>query len=46
MKTPWSKLLQYGTGVAAIIVLAVAGIIMMATVALAIALTKISLFIK
>ena len=46
MKTPWSKLLQYGTGITTIIVLAVAGIIMMAAVALAIVLTKISVFIE
>ena len=46
MKTPWSNLLQYGTAVAAVVVLAVAGIIMMATVALAVLLAKLSVFIK
>ena len=46
MKTPWSKLLQYGTGVAALIVIAVAGIVMMATVAIAIVLTKILVIIR
>jgi hypothetical protein len=46
MKTPWNKLLQYGTGIAAIIVMAIAGMIMMAAVAIAVVATKISLFIK
>jgi len=46
MKTPWGKLLQYGTGIAAVLVLAIAGLIMMATVGLAVVATKISVFIK
>lgn len=46
MKMPWSSLLQYGTAFAAFIVMTIAGIIFLAVVAVAIVLTKLSVFIK
>ena len=46
MKTPWSKLLQYGTAFAAALVITVASIILVAVVAVGIVIAKISLVIK
>jgi hypothetical protein len=46
MKTPWSNLLQYGAGLAVIVVMLAAGLIMFAVVGLAVALAKLSVFIK
>ena len=46
MKTPWSSLIQYGVGIATIVVMAICGIILLAVVGVAIALTKLSIFIK
>jgi hypothetical protein len=46
MKTPWSKLLQYGAGFATIVVLCIAGIILMSVVGVGVLLTKFSDFIR
>lgn len=46
MKTPWSNLIQYGVGVATIAVMAICGIILLLTVGVAIAIVKVSVFIK
>jgi hypothetical protein len=46
MKTPWSNLLQYGTATATIIVLSICGIALLATVGVAVVLSKILVFIK
>lgn len=46
MKTPWSSLLQYGTGFAVITVLLVAGLILFVAVGLGILLAKMAVFIK
>lgn len=41
MKTPWSSLLQYGTAIATLIVMSIAGIIFLAVVGVAILITKV-----
>ncbi len=46
MKTPWSNLLQYGAGIAVIVVLLAAGLILLTVVGLAVVLAKLSVFIK
>ena len=46
MKTPWSSLLQYGTGFAVFTVMVAAGFILLVTVGLGILLAKIAVFIK
>lgn len=46
MKTPWSDLLQYGAGIAVIVVLLAAGLILFAVVGFAVLLAKLSVFIK
>ena len=46
MKTPWHKLLQYGTALAAVTVILLAGVILLAVVGAAIVLSKILVFIK
>lgn len=46
MRTPWSKLLQYGAGIATIAVICASAIILLAVVGLAVVLTKMSEFIK
>jgi len=46
MKTPWSNLLQYGVGTAAMIVIIAGGIIMLTIVGIAVLISKIGVFIK
>lgn len=46
MKTPWSNLLRYGVGTAAMIVIIAGGLIMLTIVGIAVVLSKISVFIK
>jgi len=46
MKTPWNSLLQYGTAVAALIVITICGAILMAVVAGAIVISKILVIIR
>lgn len=46
MKTPWSKLLHYGEGFAALAVILIAGLIMFSAIGLAVLLAKLSAFIK
>jgi len=46
MKTPWSNLVHYGVGTAAIIVIIAGGLIMLPIVGIAVVLSKISIFIK
>ena len=46
MKTPWSKLLDHGTAVAALIAITVCGVVLMTVVAAAVILTKILVIIK
>jgi len=46
MKTPWSKLLDYGVGFAAIVLMSIAGIIVLTAIGLAVLLSKLSVFIK
>ena len=46
MKTPWSSLLQYGTGFAVITVLLGAGLILFVAIGLAVILAKLAVFIK
>jgi hypothetical protein len=46
MKTPWSDLLQYGAGIAVIIVILFASILLLAVVGVAVVLTKIMWYIK
>lgn len=46
MKTPWSDLLQYGAGIAVIVVMLAAGLIFFAVLGVAIILAKLAVFIK
>lgn len=46
MKTPWSNLLQHGTAYATILVLAIAGVLLLATVAVVVILTKLSVLVR
>jgi hypothetical protein len=46
MKTPWSNLVTYGVGGAAILVIAIGGIIMLSVVAVAVLISKFLVFIK
>lgn len=46
MKTPWSNLVQYGVGLAVLLVMAVGGIIMLSIVGIAVVISKILVFIK
>lgn len=46
MKTPWSKLLQYGAGIAVIVVMLAAGLVFFAVVGIAVILAKLAVFIK
>ena len=46
MKTPWSNLLQYGVGTAAMIVIIIGGLIMLAVVGMAVLVTKFLVFIR
>lgn len=46
MKTPWSSLLQYGVGIAAVIVIAFAAIGLMIVVGVAVLLAKVAVFVK
>jgi len=46
MKTPWSTLLQYGTGIATILVLTIAGIALLLVVGAAVLITKAMVFIE
>lgn len=46
MKTPWSSLIQHGTALAAVIVISISALILMTVVGIAIAITKILVFIR
>lgn len=46
MKTPWSSLLQYGTGIAAGLVMAVSIIGLLLVVAVAVVVSKILVIIR
>lgn len=46
MKTPWSKLLGYGEGFAAFVVMCIASVFMFAGIAIAVLLSKLFTFIK
>jgi hypothetical protein len=46
MKTPWSNLLKYGTAFAVALVITIASMLLMAAVAVAIVVAKISVVIK
>ena len=46
MKLPWSNLVQYGLGMAVIIMMVICGIVLLAVVGVAVAFTKISFLIK
>jgi len=46
MKTPWNKLVDYGVGFAAIVVMCIAGIVVLTAIAAAVLLSKLFVFIK
>jgi len=46
MKTPWSGLLQYGTAIAAIVVISIAGLLLMTVVGAAIVVSKLLVIIR
>lgn len=46
MNTPWSKLLQYGTGFATIVVILITGVILSAFIAVAVLISKLLVLIK
>ena len=46
MKTPWSDLLEYGAGIATVVVLGVAGLLLFVLIGVAVLAAKLMDFIK
>ena len=46
MKTPWSDLLEYGAGIATVVVLGVAGLMLFVIIGVAVLAAKLMDFIK
>ena len=47
MKTPWSNLIvQYGTAIAAFLVISLCAVILLAAVGLAVLITKLTVFVR
>jgi len=46
MKTPWRSLMQYGVGLAAMLVIILGGLIMLTVVGIAVVLAKLAVFMK